>query len=86
MEKIRLAHLTAYQANVIRLNLGRLYYRIHLNKRGNEYFEEAIRNSDDKEKTLLYGARSILNNSANDVAVEMLQKIAKDSPRYAEAL
>ena len=86
LEKIRLAHLTAYQANVIRLNLGRLYYRIHLNKRGNEYFEEAIRNSDDKEKTLLYGARSILNNSANDVAVEMLQKIAKDSPRYAEAL
>ena len=87
LENIKLDHLTEYQANVIRLNLGRLYYRINLNERGYEYFQQAINNSDDKEKTLLHSARSILtNNSGNEVAVEMLQKIAKDSPRYAEAL
>ena len=87
LRKINLTQLPQYHANVIRLTLGRLYYRVRLSNKGNEYFEEAIANSDDKEKTLLYSARSILaNNPHNDTAIEMLQQIAKDSPRYAQAL
>jgi signal transduction histidine kinase len=56
-------------------------------EKGNEYFEAAIANSDDKERTLLYSARSILaSNPYSETAVEMLQQIAEDSPRYAQAL
>jgi tetratricopeptide (TPR) repeat protein len=84
---INLEKLPTYQANVIRLSLGRLYYRIKQSEKGDEYFEAAIKNSDDKERTLLYSARSILaSNPYNETAVEMLQQIAEDSPRYAQAL
>ncbi|MDB9513807.1 tetratricopeptide repeat protein [Kamptonema animale CS-326] len=83
---IRIKALTQYEANIILLNLGRLYYWIKQPEKGNEYFEAAIANSDDKEKTLLYSARSILaNNPHNETAIAMLQQIEKDSPRYAEA-
>jgi len=87
LENISIDRLTSYQANVIRVNLGRLYYRIKQLEKGNEYFEAAIANSDDKERTLLYSARNILaSNPYSETAVEMLQQIAKDSPRYAQAL
>ncbi|MEO8893938.1 MAG: tetratricopeptide repeat protein, partial [Coleofasciculaceae cyanobacterium] len=83
---IKIEDLTPYQANVIRVNLGRLYYRIKESEKGNEYFEAAITNSDDKERTLLDSAYSILaNNPHSDKAVEMLQQIAETSPRYAQA-
>lgn len=83
---IKIEDLTPYQANVIRVNLGRLYYRIKESEKGNEYFEAAITNSDDKERTLLDSARSILaNDPHSDKAVEMLQQIAETSPRYAQA-
>jgi tetratricopeptide (TPR) repeat protein len=87
LETIDLYNLPQYHANVIRLDLGRLYYRIDKKGIGYRYFEEAIANSDDKERTLLYSARSILaTNPYSDTAVQMLQQIAKESPRYAEAL
>ena len=87
LESINVDSLTSYQANVIRVSLGRLYYRVKQLEKGNEYFEVAIANSDDKERTLLYSARSILaSNPYSETAVEMLQQIAKDSPRYAQAL
>jgi len=64
-----------------------LYYRVKQLEKGNEYFEVAIANSDDKERTLLCSARNILaSNPYSETAVEMLQQIAKDSPRYAQAL
>ncbi|MDF5718395.1 MAG: ATP-binding protein, partial [Rhizonema sp. NSF051] len=86
LENIKVEHLTSYQANVIRVTLGRLHYRINSPEKGNQYFELAITNSDDKERTLLYGARSILvSNPRSETAVEMLQQIAIDSPRYAQA-
>ncbi len=87
LESINLDGLTSYQANVIRVSLGRLYYRMKQLEKGNENFESAIVHSDDKERTLLYSARSILaSNPYSETAVEMLQQIAEDSPRYAQAL
>ncbi|MBE8968171.1 tetratricopeptide repeat protein [Nostocales cyanobacterium LEGE 12452] len=86
LEAVELAQLPQYHANIIRLNLGRLYYRIKQSEKGNEYFEAAIANSDDKDITLLYSARSILaSNPHSEKAVEMLQQIAENSPRYAQA-
>ena len=87
LEKINLTNLSPYFANVIRLTLGRLYYSIKQPDKGNQYFQEAIDNSDESDKTLLYGARSILaENPYHQTAVEMLDKITQDSPRYADAL
>ena len=87
LEGISLIDLLPYHADVIRLTLGRLYYSIKQPDKGYQYFQEAIDNSDDREKTLLYSARSILaNNPYNQTAVEMLDEIAQDSPRYAYAL
>jgi tetratricopeptide (TPR) repeat protein len=87
LESINLNWLTSYQANVIRISLGRLYYRTNQLEKGNEYFEAAIAHSDDKERTLLYSARSILaSNPYSETAIGMLQQIAEDSPRYAQAL
>ena len=83
---IKMETLTPYQANVIRLHLGRLHYRIKQPEKGNEYFEAAIANSDDKDRTLLYTARSILaSNPHSERAVELLQQIAENSPSYAQA-
>ncbi|PZV13113.1 MAG: histidine kinase, partial [Leptolyngbya sp.] len=87
LEVIQIDRLTLHQANVIRVNLGRLYYRMKQLEKGNEYFEAAIAHSDDKESTLLYGARSILaSNPSSETAIEMLQRIAQNSPQYAQAL
>ena len=90
---IQIEDLTPYEANVIRVNLGRLYYQIKQPQKGNEYFEAAIANSDDndrtddKQRTLLYISRSILAaNPYSEIAVEMLRQIKEDSPRYAQAL
>ncbi|MCC5898034.1 MAG: HAMP domain-containing histidine kinase [Phormidium sp. BM_Day4_Bin.17] len=52
-----------------------------------QYFQEAIENSDDKERTLLYSARSILaTNPYSDAAIAKLKQIEEDSPRYAQAM
>ncbi|NEP39351.1 MULTISPECIES: lipopolysaccharide assembly protein LapB [Okeania] len=87
LEKINLTDLLQYHANVIRLTLGRLYYSIKQPKKGGQYFDEAVDNYDDQEKTLLYSAKSILaNNSDHKKAIEKLDEIAQHSPRYADAL
>jgi len=87
LQKTDMDKLFPYHANVVRLYLGRLYYRIKKPDQGNKYFDEAIANSDDKEKTWLYSARSILaGNPFNETAIEYLQQITKDSPHYAEVL
>jgi tetratricopeptide (TPR) repeat protein len=90
---IQIEALTPYQANVIRVNLGRLYYQIKQPDKGDEYFKAAIDNSDDKDRTddkqrtLLYISRSILAaNHYSEIAVQMLRQIKEDSPRYAQAL
>jgi signal transduction histidine kinase len=79
--------LRPYHANVIRISLGRLYYRTNLKEEGDKYFEQAIANShDDKELTYLCVARSILaTNPHSDKAVKILQKIPEDSWHYPEA-
>ncbi|WP_223300660.1 tetratricopeptide repeat protein [Oscillatoria nigro-viridis] len=93
LKAIKIEALTPYQANVIRVNLGRLYYQIKQPEKGNEYFEAAIANSDDKDRTddkeitLLYISRSILATKPySERAVELLRQIKEDSPRYAQAL
>ncbi len=87
LEKIDLTCLWTYDANVIRITLGRLYYCIKQQGKGNQYFEQAIANSDDKEPTWLYSARSIFATSPyNETAVNFLSEIAENSPRYAEAM
>jgi tetratricopeptide (TPR) repeat protein/anti-sigma regulatory factor (Ser/Thr protein kinase) len=93
LKAIKIEALTPYQANVIRVNLGRLYYQINQPEKGKEYFKAAIALSDgkdrtdDKERTLLYISRSILAaNPYSETAVELLLQIKEDSPRYAQAL
>lgn len=87
LEKIDLIESKVYNANVIRINLGRLYYKINDPERGEKYFQEAIEHSDDKERTLLYSARSILaTNPYSDAAIEKLKQIEENSPRYAQAM
>ncbi|UUO16166.1 tetratricopeptide repeat protein [Dolichospermum heterosporum] len=79
--------LQQYHVNVIHISLGRLYYGIKLQEQGNKYFNLAIANSDDIEKSLLSSARSIFaHNPYNETAVKMLQQIAEESPRYSQAL
>ena len=86
LETIDLKELPQYDANVIRLDLGRLYYRIYKNDRGEQYFKEAIANADDKELTLLNVARSIFAATPYSyAAVSRLKQIYWESPRYAEA-
>ncbi|NES68104.1 MAG: histidine kinase, partial [Okeania sp. SIO2D1] len=87
LEKINLTNLSTYSANVIRLTLGRLYYYIKLPGKGNQYFQEAIDISYNREKTLIYSAINILANSPYDKkAIEILHKIPLDSPHYPDAL
>jgi len=93
LKAIKVEALTPYQANVIRVNLGRLYYQINQPEKGKEYFEAAIEHSDDKDRTddkeitLLYISRSILATKPySETAVELLRQIKEDSPRYAQAL
>jgi len=93
LKAIKIEALTPYQANVIRVNLGRLYYQIKQPDKGNQYFEAAIANSDDKKRTndkeitLLYISRSILAAKPySETAVELLRQIKEDSPRSAQAL
>jgi len=84
---IDLATQKTYHANIIRLNLGRLYYRLGQIERGKQFFEEAIANSDEQDKTILYAARSLLATNPNSQeAINLLLKIQEDSPRYAEAM
>ncbi|MEG4628899.1 ATP-binding protein, partial [Microcoleus sp. AR_TQ3_B6] len=83
---IKMDLLSQYEANIILLTLGRLYYCIKQRKKGDEYFEAAIANSDDKEKTRLHSARNIFaRDPHNDTAIQMLRQIDKDSPRYNQA-
>jgi len=52
-----------------------------------EYFEAAIANSDDQDKSRLYAARSLLvANPGSEEAIELLQQIEVSSPRYDEAM
>ena len=78
-----------YHANIIRLHLGRLYYRLNQPKIGKQYFEEAIAYSSEEEKdqSLLYAARSLLAVSPHsEEAVSWLQQIEESSLRYEEAM
>ena len=78
-----------YHANIIRLHLGRLYYRLHQHNLGKQYFEEAIAHSNEEEKdqSLFYAARSLLAVSPHsEEAVSWLQQIKESSLRYEEAM
>ena len=84
---IDLATQKTYHANIIRLNLGRLYYQLGQIDLGKQFFEEAIANSEDQDKSTLYAARSLLASSPNSQeAINLLRQIQEDSPRYAEAM
>jgi tetratricopeptide (TPR) repeat protein len=86
LSAIKMDLLSQYEANIILLKLGRLYYCIKQRKKGDEYFEAAIAKSDDKEKTWLHSARNIFaSDPHNDTAIQMLRQIDKDSPRYDQA-
>jgi len=86
LETIAVDKLTQRHASIILASLGRLYYIIKQPDKGNEYFDKAIANSDDKEKTLLYSARSIFaNDPYSEKAVEMLREITEESSRYIQA-
>jgi tetratricopeptide (TPR) repeat protein len=79
--------LPQYHKNVVHISLGRVYYFLKLYIEGDKHFNIAIANSDDREKSILSSARSILAHSPhNQTAVKMLQQIAEESPRYAQAM
>lgn len=85
--EIPLAAQQPYHANIVRLHLGRLYYLLNQPDRGKQYIDEAIANSDDKDISRLYAARSLLAvNSSSDEAIQLLQQIEESSPRYNEAM
>ena len=87
LQTIDFDSLQQYHVNVIHISLGRLYYCRKLYEKGDQYFNLAIANSDDKDKSILSSARGILaHNSHNETAVKMLQQIAEESPRYSQAL
>ncbi|MEA5574950.1 ATP-binding protein [Anabaena sp. UHCC 0451] len=87
LQAIDFDSLQQYHVNVIHISLGRPYYCLRLYDQGDKYFNLAIANSDDKEKSILSSARSILaHNPHNETAVKMLQQIAEESPRYSQAL
>ncbi|MDM8548471.1 tetratricopeptide repeat protein [Desulfobacterales bacterium HSG2] len=78
--------LSSYNANVLYLSLGRLYYLIKLEEEGNRYFELAIEQSEDKDAVRIAVARHIFaDNPYSQEGVEILLEIAENSPRYAEA-
>ena len=54
-----------YHVNIIQLNIGRLYYRLGQIDLGKQFFDEAIANSDEQDKTILYAARSLLATNPN---------------------
>ena len=85
--EIDLATQHTYHANIFRLNLGQLYYRLGQSDLGQQFFEEAIANSEDQDESTLYAARSLLATNPNSQeAINLLLKIQEDSPRYAEAM
>ncbi|GCL38749.1 TPR repeat-containing protein [Sphaerospermopsis reniformis] len=87
LQAIDFDSLPQYHINVIHITLGRLYYCLQSYEQGNKYFNLALANSDDKEKSILSSARSILaHNPYNETAVKMLQQIAEESPRYSQAM
>ncbi|MEB3151604.1 MAG: tetratricopeptide repeat protein, partial [Sphaerospermopsis sp.] len=87
LQAIDFDSLPQYHINVIHITLGRLYYCLQSYEQGNKYFNLALANSDDKEKSILASARSILaHNPYNETAMKMLQQIAEESPRYSQAL
>jgi tetratricopeptide (TPR) repeat protein len=76
-------------ANIVRLNLGRLYYRLNKMELGRKYIEEAIANSDgdDKDESVLYAARSLFAvNPHSEEAVGLLRQIDESSSRHNEAM
>jgi len=76
-----------YHVNIIQLNIGRLYYRLGQIDLGKQFFDEAIANSEDQDKSTLYAARSLLASNPNSQeAINLLRQIQEDSPRYAEAM
>jgi len=86
LETIAVGKLTQRHASIILASMGRLYYLIKQPDKGNEYFDRAIANSDDKEKTRLYSARSILaSDPYSEKAVEILREITEESSRYIQA-
>ena len=85
--KIDLSQQRSHDANVIRLNLGRLYYLLGQPKIGKGYFTTAIELADDPDATRLYAARSLLAaNSRSEEAIEMLLDVPETSLRYTEAM
>lgn len=87
---IPLSSQLTYHANIVRLHLGRLYYLLNQPESGKQYIEDAIansENSEDKNKSRLYAARSLLaSNASSEEAIELLQQIEESSLRYGEAM
>ena len=84
--KIDLSQQDPYHANIIRLNLGRLYYLLKQPQMGLDYFNTAIQLADDPDATRFYAARSLIAHRLDrDTAIDLLQQIDETSPRYDNA-
>jgi len=85
--EINLTTQKNYHANIIRLDLGRLYYRLDQPQFGKQCFEEAIANSEDKNQSVLYAARSLIAiNPHSEEAIELLGQIEESSRHHEEAM
>ena len=88
LEAIDISSSDSYdQAIVICQYIGRLYYYLKQPDRGNSFFQLAIDNSNDRDRSLLYAARSALvADPKSKKAIEFLQEIEKKSPFYRAAM
>ena len=86
LEPVELAHLPIERVTVIRLYLGRLYYYLKQPDRGKAYFDSAIEQSNDRDRSILYAAQSqLLADPYSDEAIQLLQQLERDSPFYHRA-
>ena len=85
LEKINLLKMKKSFGNFVCVILGRLHYLLKQESRGNEFFNQAIENSEKKDIEKLRIARSILSvNPYDNKAIELLQEISGDSDLHTQ--
>jgi Tfp pilus assembly protein PilF/anti-sigma regulatory factor (Ser/Thr protein kinase) len=87
IEKMKVAGLQKSYLDFICLILGRLYYLIGREKKGDEYFNLLIQHAKNMDVALLKNAQHILAVTPyNPKGIDLLIKITEASPIYTQAL
>jgi signal transduction histidine kinase len=87
IEKMKIAGLPKFQLDFLCLILGRLYYLIGQEKKGDDYFNLLIQHAKNTDAALLKNAQHILAVTPyNPKGIDLLRKITETSPIYTQAL